>query len=666
MRASFLALVVLVAASAALSGAVPNILSSSGPIPAAPPSAGAATMAGPLSAATPIAHPALTIIVPTWINVTGPVAPPATSEGSLAFDAADNETVMFGGETANASYTNDTWVEVGGHWTNETNPHDAPPARVRASMDYDPNMGGVLLFGGYDGSDLADTWLFAGGHWTDVSYVSLAPPARDGAMMAFDPEPDENGSVLFGGDSGGSTLNDTWIWEGWSGWVKANSSLTPPPLDGGGLAYDPSTGYLLLYGGLDVCGFLCFAFSNETWEFYSGEWWPVAPPANPGARIGFVMAFDPTLGRIVLFGGGNFSATFDDMWEFDGGSWFRLSPSALPSPRLDPESSSAPGPGAPMLFGGQDPAGEELADTWVYEDAPGLSVLAPPNAEVGAAVSVTVTPIRGSAPYNATIGFGDGASAAVSGPGPFLLTHVYASTGTFGISVNVTDAVGASVGLAAPIAISIGPGPSVLASASPAATDAGVPITLSASGSSTALPLSYAWSFGDAATGTGASAPHTYAAAGAYNATVTLTDADGGSASSTVTVDVHARPRVDGISASPSPSAGSPVSFAANLSGGTGPFSFSWRFGDGAHSGAAGASHVFLSAGTYTIELWANDSVGASSQGNVTIIVGPAAPSTGASSSGPSSVPGWFWVALGALLAGAVVLAVLAIRRRPR
>jgi len=113
-----------------------------------------------------VAVPSPDVAVPSWINVsrTGPNAsPPGEWLGSLAYDPVDKEVVAFGGCSFSVCPENYTWVFSDGVWTNITNPQDAPSARWAATMDFDPNMGGVLLFGGVNTVYLNDTWLFRGG-----------------------------------------------------------------------------------------------------------------------------------------------------------------------------------------------------------------------------------------------------------------------------------------------------------------------------------------------------------------------------------------------------------------------------------------------------------------------------------------------------------------------
>ncbi len=407
-----------------------------------------------ISGPTPSAGALPAIIIrpppqPNWVNVTNVSngsSPPPSFGGSSAYDPVENGTVYFGGcrEIPCFILTNETWVFANGIWTNLTNPLQAPPARDYATMDYDANMQGVLLFGG-DGyqSPLGDTWLFQGGVWTNVSGWGQGPPARYGASMAFDPQPEENGSVLFGGYSSIiGYLNDTWVWHGGAGWVPLTTpSISPPQVVYATMAYDASDGYMVLFGGYEAYS----AFTSTTWELYSGQWWEVSPHSAPTARDYSEMLYVPSLSGVLLFGGydalGN---ERNDTWIFANGAWTEQSPSNAP-PARDSFGFALDGTGTTALIIGGDNFTQAFQDTWAYEFTPQVSIL--PNvstAEVGENVTFSASVAHGTAPYEIAVGFGDGAQAEITAPGPSIsFQHAFAFVGSFEFSATVTDAVGA-------------------------------------------------------------------------------------------------------------------------------------------------------------------------------------------------------------------------------
>ena len=73
------------------------------------------------------------------------------------------------------------------------------------------------------------------------------------------------------------------------------------------------------------------------------------------------------------------------------------------------------------------------------------------------------------------------------------------------------------------------------------------------------------------------------------------------------------------------------VSFSETIIGGTGPFTFSWTFGDGGTSTAATPNHVYTYNGVFTVTLVVTDSLSAQATSitNVTVTTGFALVATG-------------------------------------
>lgn len=602
---------------------------------------------------------------PAWHNITqrGPnSAPPGVVWGSLAYDAADQETIAFGGCTLSECPQNLTWAFSGGSWTNLTDPRDAPPARFSDVMTYDPNMHGVLLFGGAGISGyLSDTWLFSGGVWTNLSYVGPAPTARAFSTLAFDPAPEENGSVLFGGYNVGiGVLNDTWIWQGWSGWVRLIGSVHPPATDAASMAYDPTGSAMVLYGA---------GFTSSTWELYSGQWWNVNL-VGPPYRDGSSMVYDPALGSVILFGGANGSLILNDLWEFSSGSWISVSFGTPPSGRAFAGLTLDPSGSVPFLFGGSN-GYNHANDTWVIATVPTASLNAPASVEVTESATFTAQVASGTPPYTATIHFGDNALAIVTGSGPALAAnHAYGQPGSYLPSVDVTDSAGMNASAGATRAVVVTAGPAIEASASLSAVDVGKSVSFSANATSPGTPpVKYSWQFGDGANSTGATVVHAYSSAGAFPVQVTGTDANGLEANASLSVVVRPLPTLTTGSNRSSATAGDPVTFYANLSGGVTPYEYAWNFGDGNRSGFPSPFHVFTVAGNYTVTVWTNDSFSVTNHESLHVAikaapagktVPPPANNTTVTATASSGIPAWFYPGLvGIAAAGAVGAALL-------
>lgn len=100
------------------------------------------------------------------------------------------------------------------------------------------------------------------------------------------------------------------------------------------MVYDPSDGYLLLFGGRDVG-----SFYNDTWSFNGTGWTHLSTATAPSPRGLFGMAFDPTIGDIVLFGGGIGNVmghtawtTYNDTWTYRAGHWSNITRSVTGAP----------------------------------------------------------------------------------------------------------------------------------------------------------------------------------------------------------------------------------------------------------------------------------------------------------------------------------------------
>jgi len=82
------------------------------------------------------------------------------------------------------------------------------------------------------------------------------------------------------------------------------------------MAYDAARGVVVLYGGGD-------STATDTWT-YDGRDWKRQDNAGPTPRWSSAMAYDATRQRIVLFGGGRNARPYDalgDTWEWDGTRW---------------------------------------------------------------------------------------------------------------------------------------------------------------------------------------------------------------------------------------------------------------------------------------------------------------------------------------------------------
>jgi hypothetical protein len=218
----------------------------------------------------------------------------------MAYDPVEGYTLLFSGSagavTVHGIHFGDTWSYGAGGWTDITpSPcSNATCPRAEAygglSLYHKKQAEFLVLFGGRTGSTLMDsTWIF-NGSWHNVTPTTLvpysnSPPPLNYVSMTWDAT---NGyDVLYGGcsygcDSRSPSAYETWAFEGLSDsgkavWKNLTSSVHPPSLFGEGLTYDATDGYVLLFGG-QVPG--TTTYLNQTWSYTASTGW-----VNRTARV---------------------------------------------------------------------------------------------------------------------------------------------------------------------------------------------------------------------------------------------------------------------------------------------------------------------------------------------------------------------------------------------
>lgn len=525
-----------------------------------------------------------------WENVTGSsgTAPPARGYGrSMAYDPADHYVLMFGGYTG--SYLSDTWTFANGTWK-ELHPSTSPSARDHGTLVWDPVDQYMLLFGGSGyGGAYNDTWKYVGGVWTHL-HPSRAPSQRWASQMVWDTA--DRYALLFGGCSG-SAVNDTWTFVG-GNWTELTIAHAPPQLTDGSMSYDPLSGEVVLFGGQIDWG---TATSDQTWVYREGSWTELTNAVHPPARYEASMAFDSSLGAVVLFGGSGTSGTYlSDTWWFRSGTWTEVVPLVTPPGRSFGIMADDPLNSELLLFSGYTDIGNP-SDTWVYYT---LTVSASVDNIVGVApleVGFHGGAIGGVGPLAYTWQFGDGNSTVAN-----ATSYLYSSAGTYYGSVTVLDANGveatgtfgvhaipplAATGVVAPLG-----GTAPLTIAYSALPVGGVP------------PYFARWSangtvFSEAMNGT-----YTFAAPGNYSVGMRITDLAGDLQSESFTVRVAPTP-IPTLQAFLSYGPGTGVvplnvSFFTSVAGGVPAYRYAWQFGDGSTSALADPVHAYLAAGSFT------------------------------------------------------------------
>lgn len=275
-----------------------------------------------------------------------------------------------------------------------------PSRRSEAVGVWDPQGQRVILFGGSDAvpqqcafptpNFLDETWAFEPrcGVWKQLTNPGPSPRGRH--MMAYDP----NGhrALLFGGRyrSGGlgnyTNFNDLWQLDLESDTWSELSTTSPPTarVNGSFVVNADGTKAYLFGGNLSLNG-SAYNPQNDLWELdLSTYTWTQLSPAGtpPSRRLFHAGLFDPVRNRVVVMGGGdetaffNDAVYFNDVWAYDVASnaWLQLHDGSgqihvdVPSRRFWGEWVYDDEDDAYLLFGGHDDQNLGNAnDLWAFD-----------------------------------------------------------------------------------------------------------------------------------------------------------------------------------------------------------------------------------------------------------------------------------------------------------
>jgi hypothetical protein len=298
----------------------------------------------------------------------------------------------------------ETWFWNGTDWTQGPG---GPSARAYHAMAYDQTRHEHVLFGGNSqGVELADTWIINGATWTHR--IITGPPARSGHAMVFDSH--RQRVVLFGGlaDHVPSYFADTWEWDG-TNWTQA---LVQGPSGRRGhlMTYDPRRRRVVLIGGETFNQAM-----TDTWEYDGSAWIQRAP--YPAAVAYGATTFDPLAQRIVVFGGST-GVIAPSMWDYDGIAWReRVSDTGFARSLTDMVFDTTRS--CFVLFGGRSRASTDHGDTLEMPAGNNpISITTQPADQAihNGDTAVFTTSAAGSGPFTYQWWHTD-ASGVVEGPG---------------------------------------------------------------------------------------------------------------------------------------------------------------------------------------------------------------------------------------------------------
>ena len=199
-------------------------------------------------------------------------------------------------------------------------------------------------------------------------------------------------------------------------------------------------------------------------------------------------------------------------------------------------------------------------------------------------------------------------------------SYTFDSSGSYTLTVTITDSVG--VQSSASVSVKINPNPTVSISSSQNPTDVGNSVTFSSSESGGTGTDTYVWYVNGVQESTASSFSYSFSAAGTYYVNVTVTDSDGHTASYSLKETVNPDPSVIIHVVHNPTDVGIWANFSASISGGTGPFSYSWTINGNSFT-TAYVNYTFSASGTFPISLTVTDANGNTATETVNEVVNP-------------------------------------------
>ena len=203
--------------------------------------------------------------------------------------------------------------------------------------------------------------------------------------------------------------------------------------------------------------------------------------------------------------------------------------------------------------------------------------------------------------------FGDGYTTMQQNP-----VHTYTAAGTYTVTLTASNSAGSSTytqsgyittTLAVPIA-----------SFTSNITTGTVPLYVQFNDTSLNSPVSWLWAFGDGSTSTAQNPVYEYTSAGSYTVVLTATNSAGANSTNVARYINASAITTPVVSFTSDTTTGVvPLTIRFNDTSTNYPTSWLWNFGDGSISNVQNPSHVYTSAGSFTVSLMATNSGGSGS-----------------------------------------------------
>ncbi|MCU0862374.1 MAG: kelch repeat-containing protein [Planctomycetes bacterium] len=193
-----------------------------------------------------------------WLQRQPANSPSPRSGSTLAYDPVRQVTVLFGGYLSPSVEDNQTWEWNGSNWTRRF-PAQQPSARSDMTVCYNPVTQRLLAFGGNAaGVDFRDLWAYNGTNWTFLSNAGPLGDSNAGLIW----HPGRQRAMLCMGE-GGQLCQ--WTWDG-AVWHRECGINVPSSRRVFQAAYHAANQRVVVFGGDDGA-----TTSNQTWLLDAGN-----------------------------------------------------------------------------------------------------------------------------------------------------------------------------------------------------------------------------------------------------------------------------------------------------------------------------------------------------------------------------------------------------------
>lgn len=281
--------------------------------------------------------------------------------------------ILFGGSTyPSGGSIGDLWsfsldTET---WTELEDSGDVPAPRYCHCLAYLPEHHQVLLVGGRNDLGPLEPEAFLLDLDT-LAWSEIGGPVPRGVIgCAAEWMSNLGKAVVFGGGGAGGFDRTTWLYDPETERFSfAQTTVIPPGRTDPASAFDPTSGRMFIFGG-GVQVVPPFEHREDLWAFDGNDWEEITPAGDgPSKRRFPAHGVDEVNGAWYLFSGTIEEQDLPDLWRFDFATetWTELPDQDLPEPRGFPASVWDPTTRSLAVFGGLTrPITAALTDGWRF------------------------------------------------------------------------------------------------------------------------------------------------------------------------------------------------------------------------------------------------------------------------------------------------------------